>query len=91
MKLKNPANEKEMIGKTITSVDFMTLKGFDDEGFLRLKFSDGTSCIILGGYKSYTGDSADEYPTYIEVLPSMKGLKKAVTNASGKLAPTEIF
>ncbi len=59
---------KELNGKTITRATKKKLKGFDDEGYIKLFFSDGTSVIIVASYGGYTGKSEDEYPTdiYIE-------------------------
>lgn len=58
---------KKLIGKTITSVDKMLSEDYDDEGCLRLKFSDGAYCLISAGYLPYTGKSMDEYPTTISI------------------------
>lgn len=56
---------QEMISKTIIRVIQLKLKGHDDNGFLRLDFSDGSHAVIEGGYGGYTGDSEDEYKTCI--------------------------
>lgn len=56
---------KDLIGKTIVSVQQKKLKGYDDDGFLELKFSDETKVIIVARYGGYTGQSEDEYPTGI--------------------------
>ena len=45
----------------------MTAKGYDDSGYLRLDFTDGTYCYIVAGYGGYTGGSLDEYPTNIRI------------------------
>ena len=58
---------KDLIGKTITVATVKKLAKYDDEGFLELKFSDGTEALIIGGYIGFTGKSEDEYPTYIEI------------------------
>ena len=60
-------NKEDLIGKTIANVTVMKREGFDDEGWLRLKFTDGTTCLIVASYGGYTGASEDEYPTYIDV------------------------
>ena len=55
-----------LTGKTIKSVNRMQLTGYDDEGFLKLTFTDDTFCVVEGGYSGdYTGDSEDEYQTLI--------------------------
>ena len=38
---------------------------YDDNGWMLLKFSDGTECLITAGYSEHTGMSEDEYPTRI--------------------------
>ena len=57
-----------LIGKTIATATVMKLPQFDDSGWLRLTFTDGTSTIIVASYGSYTGNSMDEYPTCIYQL-----------------------
>ena len=64
-----------LIGKTITSAKVMKHKKYDDKGYLRLGFSDGSVELIVASYGGYTGDSADEYPTYI-FLGNPKFLEK---------------
>ena len=56
-----------LIGKTIKSVTKMKMINNDDEGFLLIKFTDNTNCLIMGGYDSYTGNSSDEYQTIIDI------------------------
>ena len=56
-----------MIGKTISDVKRMKLRNYDNQGFLKVDFTDGTHCVIEGGYGSYTGRSEDEYITVIEI------------------------
>jgi hypothetical protein len=57
-----------IIGKTIISADIMQLEGFDDQGFLRLAFSDGSAYIVESSYNcDYTGKSEGEYGTTISV------------------------
>lgn len=58
---------KDLIGKTITAATVKKLAKHDDEGFLELKFSDGTEAVIVASYGGYTGSSEDEYPTYIGI------------------------
>jgi len=77
-------NFEDMIGKTIISAKQMKLKGCDDKGFLRLEFSDRTSCIIAGGYGEYTGESESEYQTLICIGSRQEELEdmEDITNAS---------
>lgn len=58
---------KDLIGKTIIDVTVKKLAKYDDEGFLELKFSDGTGAVIISSYSEYTGSSLDEYPTSIGI------------------------
>ncbi len=60
-------NFKDLKGKTITQATQKKLKGYDDQGYLLLKFSDGTSTIITASYDGWTGNSVDEYPTNISL------------------------
>lgn len=54
-------------GKTIHSTTRMCKPPYDDTGWLRLDFTDGTHAIIIAGYMGYTGQSEDEYPTTIGI------------------------
>ena len=60
---------KSMIGKTILAVTQQKLIKYDDEGFLRIEFTDGTHITISGGYSKYTGGSEDEYQTTVGIVP----------------------
>ena len=66
---------KDLIGKTIESVSHKKLKGYDDEGYLELKFTDGTIATVVASYGEYTGESEDEYPTYIYVTDELDNLE----------------
>lgn len=59
---------KDIEGKTILRATQVKLTEFDDEGWLRLEFTDGTACLVVGGYAGYTGKSLSEYPTQIDIL-----------------------
>jgi hypothetical protein len=63
-----------MVGKTVTSAQEMERTEFDDAGFLKLEFSDGTDCVIVSGYYGHTGNSEDEYPTWIKVVDGVDNL-----------------
>lgn len=65
---------KDLIGKTISDAELLKTPAYDDEGWLRLRFTDGTKAIIVSSYGMYTGSSYDEYPTYIEVNDDDDGL-----------------
>ena len=60
-------NWVDLVGKTISSITQMKLREYDDMGFLKLEFTDGTFCFIIGGYGGYTGGSEDEYQTVINL------------------------
>ena len=66
--MNNRIKTDEIEGKTIAKATFMKAKNFDDEGWLQLDFTDGSSCLIESGYGGYSGKSIDEYPTFIEIL-----------------------
>ncbi len=59
---------QDLIGKTIIEATIKKLANHDDSGYLQLKFSDGSECLIISSYGMYTGDSADEYPTLISIV-----------------------
>lgn len=56
---------KDLIGKTIADAKMKEVKGYDDEAWLELTFSDGTKICIEAGYGGYTGGSIGEYPAYL--------------------------
>ena len=58
---------KDLEGKTISKATQMKLKEYDDDGFLLLEFADKSKCLIEASYGGYTGDSENEYPTYISI------------------------
>lgn len=68
---------KDLVGKTITAATKMCREDKDDEGWLKLQFSDGTSCVVVAGYGGYTGKSEDEYPTFIYIAEDVAGLVPA--------------
>lgn len=55
-----------LVGKTIKDAYQFKKTGYDDEGFLRVSFTDGSSIVISGGYGGYTDNSEGEYPTAID-------------------------
>lgn len=65
--------KQDIIGKTITAAIVMKLADFDDKGFLKLEFSDGTSCVIVADYGGYTGESQKEYQTAIHITDDADG------------------
>lgn len=69
---------KDLIGKTIENVSHKKLKGYDDEGYLELKFTDGTTATVVASYGGFTGKSEDEYPTYIYVTDEIDNLEDVV-------------
>ena len=59
---------EDIVGKTVASVHRMKHKFYDDSGFLRINFTDGTHCTIEAGYEDvFTGLCEGEYPTTIEL------------------------
>jgi hypothetical protein len=59
-------------GKKIVKIEKMKFKKFDDTGFLKFVFDDGTHFIIYSWFGGYTGKSFDEYPTRIGVVQEDK-------------------
>lgn len=66
-----------LTGKTISAATRMKKPEYDDEGWLRLDFTDGTHCVIVAWYGGYTGESEDEYPTSITIADNIEGLVPA--------------
>lgn len=59
---------KTLIGKTIQNIVPMKLKHYDDTGFLKLSFTDGFQCVVVGGYlECALGNNFGEYPTRIHI------------------------
>lgn len=68
-------NTKELIGKTIKAANIMQKQGYDDTGYLKLEFTDGTFVVIVSFYdEEYTRNSEGEYPTRIELSQDDNGL-----------------
>ena len=74
MKPKLKLKGMHLIGKTISALTRMKKPEFDDCGWLKLDFTDGTSCVISAGSGAWTGDSEEEYPTSIEISEYIEGL-----------------
>lgn len=58
---------KDLIGKTIAEATLLKYPETDDEAWLRLRFTDGTECVLESTYGGWTGSSIDEYPAYIRI------------------------
>lgn len=66
-----------LIGKTIEKIEWVPIPcetaswkrpdacPYDDGDKLKLTFTDGSSIEILASYGAYTGNSEDEYPTFL--------------------------
>ncbi len=65
---------QDLIGKTIANAKIQKLSKHDDTGFLKLNFSDGSECLVVASYGTYTGNSNDEYPTLISIADKFKGV-----------------
>ena len=55
----------KLVGKTIKTVQYRGVEGYDDEPYLDIEFTDGTKVTVYSTYGGYTGRSVDEYPRYI--------------------------
>ncbi len=64
---------QDLLGKTIEKIEKSQYKKFDDE-FVKLIFTDGTICYLFGGFGDYSGESLDEYPTYVGMSEDLKGV-----------------
>jgi hypothetical protein len=67
----------DLAGKTIASATRMKKAEYDDEAWLQLHFTDGSSCVIVASYGGYSGESEDEYPSYFYIKDSIEGLMPA--------------
>lgn len=57
---------EDLIGKTIVEAERKRLAGYDDSGYLYLKFSDGSEITVVASYDTYRSyESVGEYPTEI--------------------------
>jgi hypothetical protein len=66
---------ENIVGKTIAEAKLMRPKGYCDESYLWIKFTDGTDVLIESYYGSYVQDvdegspgSLGEYPCYLSLL-----------------------
>ena len=57
-----------LVGKTIIKVTKMKRPDFDDEGWLKLEFSDKSECTLVSTYNNFTGGSEGEYPCNIFIV-----------------------
>jgi hypothetical protein len=57
----------DLVGKTITEATLLKYPELDDEAWLRLRFTDGTECMLEATYGGYSGNSVDEYPAYLVI------------------------
>jgi hypothetical protein len=64
----------DLVGKTITEAVLLKYPELDDEAWLRLRFTDGSECVLEATYGGFSGNSVDEYPAFMVVrekpLPS---------------------
>ncbi len=65
----------DLIGKTICSAIQMKDADHPDDGYLKLEFTDGTACVIIGCCGGYDSDAANgEYPSRIYIERDVEGL-----------------
>lgn len=57
----------DLVGKTITEATLLKYPELDDEAWLRLRFTDGSECVLEATYGGFTGRSCDEYPAFLVV------------------------
>jgi hypothetical protein len=80
----------EMVGKTIVSAVHMKDEKYDDEPYLVLEFSDGTKALIGASFGSYSGESREEYPSYIFYVENIDRFTAASSmDDAKKLIPVE--
>ncbi len=69
-----------LTGKTIARVIPWRRKKYDDEPFLEIQFTDGTSLMLESTYGGYSGKSYDEYPSYFNITGSAIGSRSVDTS-----------
>lgn len=57
--------EEQFIGKTIKNIVRWNMEGFDDENVLQIIFTDNTSIFFISDFGGYTGESKEEYPSFV--------------------------
>lgn len=57
----------KLVGKTISRAEILGVKGYDDQPYMRLTFTDETSITLCASFGGYTGDSVNEYPCWISI------------------------
>lgn len=72
----------DITGKTIAKVTEMKKPEYDDTGWLKLDFMDGTYCVIVAELGEHTGKSEDEYPTRIKISDNVEELVPSGANAN---------
>ena len=68
---------ESIVGKTIKAASLRGMKGYDDEPYIDIDFTDGTKITIVSSYGGYTGESEDEYPSYICIRERLKWKKRS--------------
>jgi hypothetical protein len=63
----NYLHPRALEGKTIKKATRMKSAKYDDEAWLKLDFTDGTTVFIEATYGGFTGESRDEFPSYFEI------------------------
>lgn len=57
----------DLVGKTISEAVWLKYPELDDEAWLRLRFTDGSECVLEATYGGFTGNSLGEYPSYLVI------------------------
>lgn len=73
-------NTSLLIGKTITAVVKCKQDNHSDTGYLKLTFSDNTTCYIVASYGSFDVEADDEYPTDIDIKSEVTNLIELPNN-----------
>jgi hypothetical protein len=56
---------KDLKNKTIRNINLRKHSKYDDECYLDIDFTDGTSICIVSDYRNWTSKSVGEYPRII--------------------------
>lgn len=73
-----------IVGKTIKSVTKCKHPYYDDTGFIKLLFDDGSECTIISRFGYYTGESYDEYPSKIYIHTGEYYIDDSCSYSSGR-------
>lgn len=61
------SHDFDIAGRTISKLTRMRLPQYDDDAWLKMDFTDGTTCYFIASQGSYSRDAQDEYVCTIQI------------------------